>query len=381
MKIKMLFLFYLLYSAANYYVGIRTLAAFPWLAAPLAAACFWLVIACGVAAFPASRIANLPEALAKLCLWVGSYWFGIVYYALLLVLSCEILTRADRFLHFVPVVLRNNPSLVGGLLFTLLAALIIYGTYNARHPHIRHYEVDIAKAAGTLDSLHVVWASDLHLGKIVNAARLEKLVTTMAQLAPDIILLPGDIIDRDAIDYHRQKMPDLFRRLTPRYGIYGVLGNHEYISGEDRQLFDALTASGITILQDQALQIDHAFLLVGRDDASRKMYKGDSRQTLATILQGVDHSLPLILMDHQPSYLAEAQAAGIDLLLAGHTHRGQIFPNNWITAHAFEIDWGYLRKGALQIIVSCGYGTWGPPLRIGNHPEIVDMLIHFRTSS
>lgn len=381
MKTKMLFLFYLLYSAANYYVGIRTIAAFSWLSDPFAATCFWLVIACGVATFPVSKIANLPEGLAKLCIWVGSYWFGILYYALLLVLSCDVLVLADRYLHFVPIALRNNPSSVGGLILALLATIMIYGTYNAQHARIRRYEVTIAKAAGTLDSLHVVWASDLHLGKIVNAARLEKLVIAIEQLSPDIILLPGDIIDRDAVEYHKQKMPDLFRRLTPRYGIYGVLGNHEYISGEDRQLFDALTESGIQILQDQIVPIAQAFLLIGRDDVSRKIYKGESRQQLATILQGVNHSLPLIMMDHQPSHLAEAQTAGIDLLLAGHTHRGQIFPNNWITAHVYEVDWGYLRKGALQIIVSCGYGTWGPPLRIGNHPEIVDLMIHFEPQS
>jgi predicted MPP superfamily phosphohydrolase len=378
MKIKMLVIFYLLYSAANYYVAIRTIGSFTFLSTPLAATCFGLVMTFGIAAFPISRITNLPEKLSAICLWVGSYWFGILYYALILVLGCDILAFANRYLDFLPAFLQTHPNTVAALVLALLTAIIIYGTYNAWHPRICRYELDIAKTAGTLDSLHILWAADLHLGKIVNATRLKTFVTLLKQQAPDIILLAGDIIDRDAAEYENQKMPELFRQLTPRYGMYGVLGNHEYLSGQDREIVATLTDSGIQILQDQLLQIDQAFLLIGRDDRSRKSYKGDSRQSLATILRGADCSLPLILMDHQPSQLAEAQAAGIDLLLAGHTHRGQIFPNNLITAHAFEVDWGYLRKGALQIIVSCGYGTWGPPLRIGNHPEIVDLMIHFR---
>ena len=378
MKTKMLVIFYLLYSAANYYVAVRTIDAFTFLSTPLVATCFWVAISFGVAAFPLSRISHLPERLSGICLWVGSYWFGIVYYALILVLGCDVLAFANRYLHFLPVFLQTHPHTVAPLLLALLTAIIIYGTYNAWHPRIRRYEIDIAKTAGTLDSLHVLWASDLHLGKIVNAPRLKKFVTLIKQQTPDIILLAGDTIDRDAAEYENQKMPELFQQLAPRYGIYGVLGNHEYISGQEQQIVATLTDSGIQILQDQVVQIDQAFLLVGRDDRSRKLYKGTNRQSLATILQGVNCSLPLILMDHQPSQLAEAQAAGIDLLLAGHTHRGQIFPNNWITAHAFEIDWGYLRKGALQVIVSCGYGTWGPPLRIGSHSEIIDLMIHFR---
>lgn len=94
-------------------------------------------------------------------------------------------------------------------------------------------------------------------------------------------------------------------------------------------------------------------------------------------MEGLDRSLPVILLDHQPSHLEEAREQGVDLQLSGHTHQGQLFPFNLITKRIFATDWGYLRQGDFQIIVSSGYGTWGPPIRIGNHPEIVDITIHF----
>jgi len=94
-------------------------------------------------------------------------------------------------------------------------------------------------------------------------------------------------------------------------------------------------------------------------------------------MEEIDHRLPIILLDHQPSNLAEPQTNGVDLQFSGHTHYGQFFPNNLVTGKIFEVDWGYLKKGTLQVIVSCGFGTWGPPIRIGSYSEIVDILIKF----
>jgi len=91
--------------------------------------------------------------------------------------------------------------------------------------------------------------------------------------------------------------------------------------------------------------------------------------------------LPVILLDHQPFHLEIAEQAGVDLQFSGHTHLGQMYPNNYITRAVFEQDWGYLRKNNFQVIVSCGFGTWGPPIRIGNRPEILNVLVHFADPS
>jgi hypothetical protein len=86
-------------------------------------------------------------------------------------------------------------------------------------------------------------------------------------------------------------------------------------------------------------------------------------------------------MDHQPFHLEEGEKNGADLQISGHTHHGQLWPLNFITGRVYELDWGNKRKGETHIYVSCGYGSWGPPVRIGNRPEIVHIRLRFQPIS
>jgi predicted MPP superfamily phosphohydrolase len=131
-------------------------------------------------------------------------------------------------------------------------------------------------------------------------------------------------------------------------------------------------------LQDQAVKIADAFYLVGRKDFSGEGY-GDRRADLSTILEAVDRRAPIILMDHQPraSTRDEASAGGVDLLLSGHTHAGQLWPLDFISGLLFGETWGYGRQGAMHFYVSSGVGTWGPEVRLGNRPEIVEIRLRF----
>lgn len=92
----------------------------------------------------------------------------------------------------------------------------------------------------------------------------------------------------------------------------------------------------------------------------------------------MDSTLPLILLDHQPLEIDKSRQDQIDLQLSGHTHEGQIFPGNLITKLIYELDYGYMKRGNYNLIVSSGYGTWGPPLRIGTHSEIVCATVNFQ---
>jgi len=92
----------------------------------------------------------------------------------------------------------------------------------------------------------------------------------------------------------------------------------------------------------------------------------------------VDDSLPIIVLDHQPIDIEAAEKNHVDVQLSGHTHKGQIFPSQLITSRLYDLDWGILIRGNYHLIVSSGYGTWGPPLRIGTHPEVVNVTIKFK---
>ena len=92
---------------------------------------------------------------------------------------------------------------------------------------------------------------------------------------------------------------------------------------------------------------------------------------------GIDKERPIILMDHQPYNLEEASSNQVDLQISGHTHNGQLWPFNYLTDAIYEISRGYKKKGNTHIYVSSGVGTWGPPVRTGNRPEIVNIRLNF----
>lgn len=373
----------LFYGALNYYIGLRVWQALgsflPWLNSKI----YWLVFWLTALSYLAGRLGRkfLPAYISHGLTLVGAYWLAAMFYFVLILIIVDLVRLFDRWLVFLPVGMRQNPGIAPGVglgVLILVIGIVVYGFWNARNPQVRHYELTIAKHAGALNQLRVVMVSDIHLGTIIHNGRLIRLVDMINELQPDLVLLPGDVIDEDVEPFVEQKMADTFRRLKPKLGTYAVLGNHEYIGGHGEEVVRYLQEAGIQVLRDRYVKIQDSFYVVGRDDRARVRFDGRQRQELSALLDGVDRSLPVILLDHQPLHLEEAQKQGVDLQLSGHTHRGQLFPNHLITRHIYENDWGYLRKGNLQVIVSSGFGTWGPPIRVGNTPEVVEITIHFK---
>ncbi len=130
-------------------------------------------------------------------------------------------------------------------------------------------------------------------------------------------------------------------------------------------------------MKDNTVLIRNSFYLVGRDDRDASRFNGTQRKELTELMHNIDLSKPIILLNHQPYNLQESAINKIDLQLSGHTHHGQFWPFNFLTSHIFEVSRGYLQKGSFQIYVSTGFGTWGPPVRLGNRPEIVILEIDF----
>ena len=371
---------FIIYGGLNYYIGLRGWQALfsfvPFLIPKVYWTFFWLLSW----SYLFSRLSQkfLPTVLYEGLIRIGAYWLAFMFYFLLVITTLDLLNLLDRIHHLVPVEIKQsfNPSL-GLVVFILVVGIVSYGAWNARHPRVNHYDVSIAKQAGSLKQLHVVMVSDVHLGTIINNSYLTKMVTSINQLRPDLVLLAGDVFDENIETVNKQQMADSFRKLSAPNGVFAILGNHEYISGNAEETIKYLGEAGVKVLRDSSQEIAGSFYLVGRDDRSGARLNGVKRQDLKTLLQGVNHSLPILLMDHQPLQLAEPVEQGVDLQLSGHTHAGQLFPIEFITQRIFEDDWGYLRKGNFQLIVSSGYGTWGPPIRVGNTPEIVDITIKF----
>lgn len=368
--------FLVVYGLANVYIGsrffywVRTWAAV-W---PIG---YWGIVILLASAPILSRIlARAGVAKTENLFMIGDWWLAITYWSVLLWLVVDMTKIIDKRLNVLPAIAKDMTN-QGYFVLGILLVMLAYGAWNALNPVITRYDLVINKQAAGIHQLKLVLVSDIHMGRVIGADRVEGLAAAINELKPDIVLYAGDQIDDDATYVATRKIAEPLRNVKARLGSYAVLGNHEYISGQPDIAVALLNHNGITVLQDQWIMIGEDIYLVGRDDLSAARYAARGTGTLAAIMQGIDKKKTIIVMDHQPSRINEAVQQGVDLQVSGHTHKGQFFPNNLITQRIYEQDWGYLKKDAYQLIVSCGFGTWGPPIRLGNQPEIVEITIKF----
>jgi predicted MPP superfamily phosphohydrolase len=312
--------------------------------------------------------------------WIGSFWFAIMFYAFLIVVLAEITRLINIPFHFLPI----NSSIAYQKLkyivflssLSLMIILIFYGFFNARTPRIKELNITINKKAGNIKELRIAMASDIHMGVLFGKKRMEKLTHDINNLNPDMVLFAGDILDEVQKPIFRDNTGEPLKNLKAPMGTYAITGNHEYIGGINRSV-QYIESLGIKLIRDSVVKINDNFYLAGREDKDIDRFTSKKRKELKEILAGIDPEVPLILMDHQPFNLKQAVDWGVDLQLSGHTHHGQFWPLNWVTNKVYEQSWGYKKKGNTQIYVSNGYGFWGPPIRIGNRPEIVLVRIKF----
>lgn len=303
---------------------------------------------------------------------IGSYWLAIFSLSAML-LPLVHLTIWLTKLTKVP---RHAVQKWSGIVTLLLLAVLLgYGSYNAFSPTVRSYEIHIDKEGPANGELHIVMASDMHFGYLSGKRHAERMVEEINALEPDIVLLPGDIVDDDIVPYINKGIGDILSGIEAPLGVFASLGNHDRFKGETEELIALIEKSGIQVLYDETIELGDRLTLVGRKDYSDK-----KRAELAQLMEGIDRSAPVFMLEHQPVELDIAEKQGIDLMVSGHTHHGQIAPGNLLTARLFENDWGLLHKGQMHSIVSSGYGFWGPPIRIGSQAEVVSIHVRFANS-
>lgn len=302
---------------------------------------------------------------------LGAYILGFEFYFFIGILIIDVGTYS--FLgHFFN---RDPIRLLVVVLCTI--GLLVYGRHKAKSITTNTIHVAIDKNIPNLEKLHIVLLSDLHLGNLFEKKHLTDLVNKVNALSPDMVLIPGDIIDDRIFPFKHHRMADDFLKLKAPMGVYASLGNHEYIGGFVEEAIKQFESAGINVLRDRTLKVSDSFYLIGRDERASASYLKTPRKSIDALTKDLDLNLPIIALDHQPVEINALAASGIDLLLSGHTHKGQFFPFGFFTKRLFKVDWGYKRFDNLHVIVSSGAGTWGPPIRIGTSSEIVS--IHLST--
>ncbi len=301
---------------------------------------------------------------ARLFYLFAAAWLGLLNYLFWVSYLVWIAWFAIRSSH-----LAANPAAARSALVSVLygvAALTgVCGLINARIIRVRRVAVEIANLPASWRGRRAVLMSDLHLGPVNGARFCRRLVAKASILSPDIVVIPGDLFDGTKADLDNMIAP--LKQLRPPFGVYFSTGNHEEFT-DSTHYIEAVRRAGIRVLADEFVIIDGVQL-------AGVLYRASSsplRMKTALDSMGLDRTRAGILLNHAPVRLPIVEQAGFGLQLSGHTHGGQFTPFTWITRRVYgRFTSGLHRFNTLQVFTSVGAGTWGPPLRVGNRPEIV----------
>jgi len=307
---------------------------------------------------------------------VGSWTLAVIFYLFLIFVAIDVLrlincvTLKADFLTFRYQYGDGRGWIMSVVACTVTVIILVFGYFNAKFPVTRrlsyHTQKDISR------DFKYILISDVHLG-MIHCDSFMELLRDRINSEPDVdfVLIAGDFFDGDPNPVVNSRVGQILRQVNAGYGIFAIPGNHEYIGNVDVAT-DFLRRSGVTVLRDSVATLPFGVTIIGRDDKSLNRQPGKHRRPIKDIVAEADSSTYCIAMDHQPSSLEEAAAAGVDIQFSGHTHGGaQLWPNFIITRRLFLNDHGQYRIGNTDFYTSSGYGTWGPPVRTSSRPEIV----------
>ncbi len=261
-----------------------------------------------------------------------------------------------------------------------IAACVVYlafGWYLAHHVWKTEYRVTTDKEVG---NLRVAMIADSHLGTLFDSAKFEEYLREIEALEPDLLVVVGDFVDDSTSRGEMVLGCKALGEFQSKYGVFFVYGNHDkgyYNSrGYTAAELDAeLRKNGVRVLEDETVLVDDRFYIIGRKDRNAK-----ERKPIADIVAELDTSKYMIDLNHQPNdYEAEA-AAGIDLVLSGHTHGGQLIPLGPIgrLMGANDRTYGREQRGNTTFLVTSGIGDWAIDYKTGTKSEYVIIEIEGR---
>lgn len=293
-------------------------------------------------------VRTLNGAVVDVFYFIAATWLGIVFLLFSAMVLYGLVHLATGF---------DSRMVLSGLLI-IVAGFSIYALIAGRTLVVREYTVPIEHLTGPL---RVVQLSDIHVGTVHQSKYLAEVVAKTNAERPDLVLITGDLFDGSApVD------PEI---LSPLNGLtapaYFSNGNHEQYEGL-QHVEETLKNTNVQLL-DNKLAEWNGLQIVGVND--KQSLRGTSLEAVLNLLS-LDPARPTILMYHSPSDWEVARAQGVDLMLSGHTHNGQIYPFNLLVRLYFKYVNGLYAEEGKYLHVSPGTGTWGPPMRLGSRNQI-----------
>ena len=360
---KFILIFLLIYGGIHAVFYRRLSISFPlkgWMAVGVTLFLILMVLSPMISRVLESR-GNDPTA--RLIAHAGYVWMGFIFYAFLGSLCLYLMDAAFWIAGLVyskmPVI-SHRVQMTG--LLGLIAAVMMYGFYEANALKVERITISTAKLPSHVDSIRIVQISDIHLG-IINRDRMVNRIMEMVEAEkPDMFVCTGDLVDGSLVNLMR--LGDRMQAVDPSFGKFAITGNHEYYVGLDHSI-EFIRHAGFTLLQQEIRTVQNAVNVVGVDDGGRYQKVDASK-----ILRKIDNDLFTVYLVHRPDISPAVQGL-YDLQLSGHTHKGQLFPFNYIVGLQFPLLNGFHEMmGNSKLYVSRGTGTWGPPMRVLSRPEI-----------
>lgn len=314
----------------------------------------------------------LPPGVAKTAIWVFMLW------SVLLALGMGMLWLHRRRLrgYELPTVdeKRRELLLTGASGLSILTfGGAVFDVSSDEDVEVVYKSIAIRRLPAKLHGLRIGMISDIHSGPFMEKKDIDRYVTRLNALNTDVILLPGDFIQNR--NEEADPLCESLKVLRAPYGVYGSTGNHEFFADAD-QVSRELGNAGIIMLRNEHRIIDphgEKLALIGLDDVrSGHPFPALFRKAA----RGLDPAIPNITLCHKPYYIEEAAEYGLDLMVSGHTHGGQI-----VLARLFgavltpaSIISGYIEGlyslDATQMYITRGVGMTGLPIRVNCPPEI-----------
>lgn len=326
---------------------------------------------------------------------IGAYWLGISLYLILYVAVIDLLrwiyskVFKDKYNEFYA---RTICTL---LIIILTAVTSIYGIINAKIVRTTEYDITINKDGGNFKEMTIAMFGDPQFGYNIGEYHLKQAVDIINKNDVDIVCVVGDIFDNQySAIKNPDKLIDLFNQIKSKYGMYAVLGNHDVeepiLCGftfndetlenklASKEMLDFIRKSGMVLLYDENVIINDSVNLYGRADQERPNLGNITRKESGDLFKDVDTTKPIFVLDHEPREYDELEKAGVDLMMAGHTHDGQLWPTKIATDIIWENPYGLWVKNAFHAITTSGLGLFGPNMRVGTIAEVCIIHVKFR---
>ena len=317
----------------------------------------------GVLLYPAARYFPLvPNWLYFLL----SLPIGVIFLTFIITLLHEIISFGFNKTSF-----KNNRREFFKKGLDIGAISVVIATNAKAMDNARDIELEIVKVKinNLKQPYSMVQISDIHIGGLIDKNFIKSLVDKVNILKPDVVVITGDLVDTK-LDFAKPALDEL-KNIQSKFGTYFIVGNHEYFHGV-QPIINYVNSLGIKTLENENVyigKIDVGFYLCCVYDRFGDKY-GAYKPDINKALENTQNE-PTVLLAHQPKYVNEIETKGIDLILCGHTHGGQIFPFNFLVKLQQPYVRGlHIHNEFTQVYVNKGTGFWGPPMRLGASSEI-----------